>query len=76
MVESTENLPEPEPAISFKDMNLLARQEFIRLINTKIPLDQAWKDTISLLVSERLPDDLSPLQELIDGVPHVETETT
>lgn len=76
MVESTESVPEPVTVISFKDMNLLARQEFIQLINTDTSLDPAWKDTILLLVSGRLPDDLSPLRELIDGIPNVETKKT
>lgn len=69
-------IKEPEKPVSFKDMNSMAREEFIRLISADALLTPAWKDAITPLVSEKIPDDLSPLQILIDGVPHVETETT
>jgi len=69
-------LQEPKPPVSLKDMNSLAREEFIQLIKTDTSLTPTWKDAITPLISEKIPDDLSSLQELIDGVPHVETETT
>jgi hypothetical protein len=69
-------IKEPEKPVSFKDMNSMAREEFIQLIKTDTSLTPTWKDTITPLISKEIPDDLSPLQILIDGIPHVKTETT
>ena len=69
-------LQEPRKTISLKDMNLLAREEFVQLIKADTFLNPTWKNTITSLISEKIPDDLSPLQVLIDGVPNAETETT
>jgi hypothetical protein len=59
-----------------KDTNSQAWEEFLRLITADDTLNQTWKDALTPLVSEKIPDDLSPLQNLIDGGPHAETQTT
>jgi len=65
-----------EKAASLRDMNSQAREEFLRLITADDTLNQTWKDTLTPLISDKIPDDLSSLQNLIDGVPNVETQTT
>jgi len=65
-----------KPTVTIKDMNSQAREEFLMLIKVDTTLNQTWKDTLTPLVSEKIPDDLSPLQDLIDGVPNAETQAT
>jgi hypothetical protein len=67
---------ETAPAIASKDMNSQAREEFLNLIMSDDTLNLVWKDTLKTLVSVEIPDDLSSLQRLIDGVPNVEAQTT
>jgi len=67
---------EPKKPVSLKDMNSQAREEFLRLVTDDITMNQTWKDSLTPLISECIPDDLTPLQDLIDGVPHAETQTT
>jgi len=69
-------LQEPKSTVSLKDMNSRAREEFLRLVTADTTINQIWKDSLTPLISESIPDDLTPLQNLVDGVPHVETQTT
>jgi len=66
----------PETKESLKDMNSQAREEFLRLVTADTTLNRIWKDSLKPLISESIPDDLTPLQDLVDGVPHAETQTT
>lgn len=67
---------EPKSALTLKDMNSQAREEFLRLVTADTTLNQTWKDSLTPLISESIPDDLTPLQDLVDGVPHADTQTT
>lgn len=67
---------EPKSTFSLKDMNSQAREEFLRLVTADTTLNQTWKDTLTPLISESIPDDLTSLQDLINGVPHAHVETT
>jgi hypothetical protein len=79
MVKSSKKNPAKlnvtEKTVSCKDMNSQARENFIQLITADGSLTSTWRDTITPLVQEKIPDDLSPLQKLIEGVPYVKTET-
>lgn len=66
---------ETKPPVVLKDMNIQALEEYRRLINTDSTLSKTWKDALTPLISEKIPDDLSPLQNLIDGVPDAEAQT-
>jgi len=67
---------EKKPVQSLGDMNSQAREEFLRLVTDDTTLNQTWKGSLIPLISEKIPDDLTPLQDLIDGVPHAQAETT
>ncbi len=67
---------ETKPTAILKDMNSQAREKFIELFKSDDTLDQTWKDTLIPLISEKISDDLSPLQALIDGVPNADTQAT
>ena len=56
-------------------MNYQAREEFLRLVIADSKLNQAWKETLVYLVSEKIPDDMTPLRNLIDGVPDAPAQT-
>ncbi|MCP1715472.1 hypothetical protein J2T58_001337 [Methanocalculus alkaliphilus] len=72
--------PKTESAVKstviHKDMNSQAREEFLNLVTADTSLSQIWKNTLIPLISESIPDDLTPLKDLIKGVPYVKAETT
>lgn len=74
--KDSQSVPKLKSSVILKDMNSQAREEFLRLISSDDNLNQIWKDTLTPLVSEKIPDDLSSLQNLIDGVPNVEIQAT
>lgn len=66
----------PETKDTLKDMNSQAREEFLRLVTADTTLNRIWKDSLKPIISESIPDDLTPLQDLVDGGPHAKTQTT
>ena len=74
--KGSQSVSEPKSSVILKDMNSQARVEFLRLITSDDNLNQTWKETLTPLISEKIPDDLSSLQKLIDGVPNGEIQAT
>jgi len=64
-----------KPVVALKDMNTQAREEYLKLIDADSTLSKIWKDALIPLISEKIPDNLSPLQDLIDGVPDAKAQT-
>lgn len=70
MVKKPKNENAVKSTVVLRDMNSQTREEFLNLVTADTSLSPSWKDTLIPLISESIPDDLTPLQDLIDGVPY------